>query len=79
MGPCSVLRALPVGVGGTLDKGWWGPNGSVGIGTLHTCGPSGCAHVPWGQGTWVGVQLSCNVQGTLSPRKSGHPSEESQG
>lgn len=56
--PCSVLGCSPrVGVPSTLGKGRRGPVGSVSTGGLHTCGPSGCAHVPRGQGTWAGGQL----------------------
>lgn len=38
-------------------RGRWGPVGLLGTSSLHTCGPSGCAHMPWGQGTWAGGLL----------------------
>lgn len=57
-----------------LGTGRWGPVGSLGTSSLHTCGPDGCAHVPWGQGTWAGGQLRrgelCDLNRFLVPRGS---------
>lgn len=52
-GSCSVLGDLPVGGLEHAGEGPAGSLGSVGTGSLHTCGPSRRANMPWGQGIWV--------------------------
>ena len=64
-----------MGILSTLGKGRRGPVGSVSTSGLHTCGPSGCVHVPQDRGPGLeassaGVS-SLTSAGSLSPGKSG--------